>query len=125
MKRSSNVSEKNRKLYKHTICVHNSRLRFIYKAEKVKIFYTICDYLFPRLYFKMGFLAATPFLVKGLCSPMSGLAADVLRKSTVSTKNVRKVFYAAGKPQHVYVILNACQSVRESVSQSVNQSVSQ
>jgi len=44
----------------------------------------------------MGFLAATPFLVKGLCSPMSGLAADILRKSTVSTTTVRKAFYAAG-----------------------------
>ena len=41
-------------------------------------------------------MAASPFLVKGVCSPLSGLAADVLRKSTVSTKNVRRVFYAAG-----------------------------
>ena len=44
----------------------------------------------------MGFMAAAPFLVKGLCSPMSGLAADVLRQSKVSTKNVRRGFYAAG-----------------------------
>ena len=44
----------------------------------------------------MGFMAASPFLVKGVCSPLSGLAADMLRKSTVSTKNVRRVFYAAG-----------------------------
>jgi len=44
----------------------------------------------------MGFLAAAPFLVKGVCSPMSGLAADILRKSTVSTTAVRKIFYAAG-----------------------------
>ena len=49
-------------------------------------------------FLKMGFLAAAPFLVKGLCTPLSGLAADVLRKSTVSTKSVRKGFYAAGKP---------------------------
>ena len=52
----------------------------------------------------MGFMAASPFLVEGVCSPLSGLAADVLRKSTVSTKNVRRVFYAAGtkkkKPTH-------------------------
>ena len=51
----------------------------------------------------MGFMAASPFLVEGVCSPLSGLAADVLRKSTESTKNVRRVFYAAGtkkKPTH-------------------------
>ena len=51
----------------------------------------------------MGFMAASPFLVEGVCSPLSGLAADVLRKSTVSTKNVRRVFYTAGtkkKPTH-------------------------
>lgn len=44
----------------------------------------------------MGFLAASPFLVKGLCTPMSGLTADILRKSRVSTTVVRKAFYAVG-----------------------------
>ena len=56
----------------------------------------------------MGFMAASPFLVEGVCSPLSGLAADVLRKSTVSTKNVRRVFYTAGtkkktdSPVHIF-----------------------
>ena len=49
------------------------------------------------LFFQMGFLAAAPFLVKGLCTPMSGLSADILRKSRASTSIVRKVFYAVGK----------------------------
>lgn len=49
------------------------------------------------LFFQMGFLAAAPFLVKGLSTPMSGLSADILRKSRVSTSIVRKVFYAVGK----------------------------
>lgn len=63
----------------------------------------------------MGFLAATPFLVKGLCSPMSGLAADILRKSTVSTTTVRKGFYAAGMCGESHpIILNLF--VEESVS---------
>ncbi|KAL9982328.1 hypothetical protein ACROYT_G004357 [Oculina patagonica] len=64
---------------------------------------------------KMGFLAATPFLVKGLCSPMSGLAADVLRKSTVSTKNVRKVFYAAGAVASGFLVLIAGYSLNVTV----------
>lgn len=54
----------------------------------------------------MGFLAAAPFLVKGVCSPMSGLAADILRKSTVSTTAVRKIFYAAGTLRGCYMYTN-------------------
>ncbi|XP_068711966.1 vesicular glutamate transporter 3-like [Montipora foliosa] len=56
---------------------------------------------------KMGFLAASPFLVKGLCTPMSGLAADILRKSKMSTTTVRKVFYAAGAIASGFLILIA------------------
>lgn len=54
------------------------------------------------LFFQMGFLAAAPFLVKGLCTPMSGLSADILRKSRASTSIVRKVFYAVGKSLDLY-----------------------
>ncbi|XP_067038099.1 vesicular glutamate transporter 2-like [Acropora muricata] len=56
---------------------------------------------------KMGFLAAAPFLVKGLCTPMSGLSADILRKSRASTSIVRKVFYAVGAVASGFLILIA------------------
>ncbi|XP_031560821.1 vesicular glutamate transporter 1-like [Actinia tenebrosa] len=45
---------------------------------------------------KMGFMAAAPFLVKGICTPVAGLSADLLRKYTWSTKTVRRCFYAVG-----------------------------
>lgn len=63
----------------------------------------------------MGFMAASPFLVKGVCSPLSGLAADVLRKSTVSTKNVRRVFYAAGAIASGFLVLIAGYSLNVTV----------
>ncbi|EDO48783.1 predicted protein [Nematostella vectensis] len=43
----------------------------------------------------MGFLAAAPFLVKGVFTPVSGLTADLMRKK-MQTKTVRRVFYAVG-----------------------------
>ncbi|XP_073241577.1 vesicular glutamate transporter 3-like [Porites lutea] len=64
---------------------------------------------------KMGFLAAAPFLVKGVCSPMSGLAADILRKSTVSTTAVRKIFYAAGAIASGLLVLIAGYSLNVTV----------
>ena len=45
----------------------------------------------------MGFLAATPFLVKSLSAPLGGVAADLLRQRYFSTKFVRQLFFAVGK----------------------------
>ncbi|PFX21595.1 Vesicular glutamate transporter 2.1 [Stylophora pistillata] len=64
---------------------------------------------------KMGFMAAAPFLVKGVCSPLSGLAADMLRRSTVSTKNVRRFFYAAGAVASGFLVLIAGYSLNVTV----------
>ena len=45
----------------------------------------------------MGFLAATPFLVKALSGPFGGITADLLQRRGLSTKSVRRLYFAVGK----------------------------
>jgi len=45
---------------------------------------------------QMGFLAATPFLVKSLSGPFGGITADLLRRRGLSTKSVRRLYFAVG-----------------------------
>ena len=44
----------------------------------------------------MGFAAAAPFVFKSLSCPLSGITADLLRRNHLSTKTVRRVYYATG-----------------------------
>lgn len=44
----------------------------------------------------MGFLAATPFLVKSLSGPFGGITADLLRRKGLSTRSVRRLYFAVG-----------------------------
>ena len=54
---------------------------------------------------QMGFLAATPFLVKSLSGPFGGITADLLRRRGLSTKSVRRLYFAVGKYPFFVVIL--------------------
>ena len=45
----------------------------------------------------MGFLAATPFLVKALSGPFGGITADLLQRRGLSTRSVRRLYFAVGK----------------------------
>ena len=52
----------------------------------------------------MGFLAATPFLVKALSGPFGGITADLLQRRGLSTRSVRRLYFAVGKDSTALVI---------------------
>lgn len=52
----------------------------------------------------MGFLAATPFLVKALSGPFGGITADLLQRRGLSTRSVRRLYFAVGKDSKALVI---------------------
>ena len=51
----------------------------------------------------MGFLAATPFLVKALSGPFGGITADLLQRRGLSTRSVRRLYFAVGKDSKALV----------------------
>ena len=53
----------------------------------------------------MGFLAATPFLVKSLSGPFGGITADLFRRRGLSTKSVRRLYFAIGKQKVFFLFL--------------------
>ncbi|XP_048585459.1 vesicular glutamate transporter 1 isoform X2 [Nematostella vectensis] len=55
----------------------------------------------------MGFVAATPFLLKAISCPVGGCVADMLRRrGYLRTISVRRLFYCAGATAGMFIVLS-------------------